>query len=300
MESFWIGSHQDYNRRVKRNQAMWPFRLLTPPVWLGRLASTLCLWPAAFLGAADFEVVTNQGIAFVTIPAGSFIRGVTDEQRAALVDQKAWTRFEECERPAKKITISKPFLLSQCEITQTQWKKVMGNNPSAFKGDDLPVESVSWDDVEAFIKKLNEQADGKYRLPTEAEWEYCCRAGSTNIFGLGIQGALITRTNLGEFAWFRANADNRTHPVAEKRSNAWGLHDMHGNVWEWCQDWYAADYYAHAPDQDPVNQTPSTERVFRGGSWFLEWRNLRAAFRSGNLPAFKSQYVGFRPVRELF
>ena len=225
--------------------------------------------------------------------------GTTDEQRASLIEQKAWSRFEECERPARKITIPKPFFIGQYEVTQKQWEAVMKKNPSAFKGDNLPVESVSWDDVQAFIQKLNEKGGGKYRLPTEAEWEYSCRAGSADIFGSGTNGIAVLSGNLNDYAWFRANAENRTHPVGEKNPNAWGLYDMHGNVWEWCQDWYAADFYVRAPARDSLNVGPSTERVLRGGSWFLDWQNLRASFRSGNLPSFKSQYVGFRLARDL-
>ena len=253
----------------------------------------------ALVQGADFEIATNDSIVFVQIPAGTFTMGSTEEQRAALIAQKAWTRFENCELPAHAVTITKPFLIGQCEVTQKQWETVMGKNPSAFKGENLPVESVSWEDVQAFLKKLNEKGGGKYRLPTEAEWEYCCWAGSTNFYGLGKEGALVTTNNLAQSAWYRANAENKTHEVGRKFPNAWGLYDLHGNVWEWCQDWYAADYYARSPRTDPLNTAPSTERVMRGGSWFLEAPNLRAAFRSGNLPGFKSQYVGFRLARDL-
>jgi formylglycine-generating enzyme required for sulfatase activity len=254
---------------------------------------------SSLLQAANFEVVTNDDIAFIQIPAGTFSMGTSEAQRASLVEQKAWTRFENCELPAHTVTISKPFLIGQFEITQKQWEAVMGKNPSAFKDENRPVDSVSWEEVQKFIEKLNEKNGARYRLPTEAEWEYCCRAGSTNLFGLCSTNVTIAPESLGDFAWFRKNSDNRTHPVGEKKPNAWGLYDMHGNVWEWCQDWYASDYYAKAPEKDPLNTVPTTEHVFRGGSWFLDWQNLRAAFRSGNLPGFKSQYVGFRLVRDL-
>ena len=250
-------------------------------------------------GAAEFQVVTNDGFVLVEIPAGTFTMGTTEEQRDALIEQKVWTRFENCELPAHVVTISKPFFVGKNEVTQKQWEGVMEKNPSAFKGEDLPVESVSWEAVQEFLKKVNEKSGSKYRLPTEAEWEYCCRSGGTNFFGLGTNHLPVSRDKLGEYAWYRANSENQTHAVGEKKSNAWGLHDMHGNVWEWCQDWYRADYYSRAPAKDPINDTSSPERVFRGGSWFLEWRNLRAAFRSGNIPSFKSQYVGFRLVKEI-
>lgn len=246
----------------------------------------------------DFEVVTHDQIEFVRIPAGSFVMGTTEAQRSHLLDSKAWSRFEECELPAHAVTISRPFLLSKCEITQRQWKLVVGQNPSAFKGDNLPVEMVSWEDVQGYLRKLNDHSKAKYRLPTEAEWEYCCRAGSTNLFGLGPGEEAVAREHLACYAWYRAVADNKTHRVGEKKPNAWGLHDMHGNLWEWCQDYYASAFYLTSPSADPLNRETAPERVLRGGSWFLDWPNLRAAYRSGNLPELRSQYVGFRLVRE--
>ena len=260
--------------------------------WAAAILLAGCI--ANDLAAADLDVVTRDQIEFVWIPAGAFTMGTSDDDRAQLQDQKLWARFDECERPAHRVTISKPFLLARCEMTQKQWKAIMGKNPSAFKGDTLPVESVSWEDVQQFIKKLNEKSTLKYRLPTEAEWEYCCRAGGTNFFGLGKFYDTLNTRQIACHAWFRADSDSGTHPVGEKHPNAWGLFDMHGNVWEWCQDWYSGDYYARSPGIDPLNHEPSTERVFRGGSWFLDWTKLRASSRSGNVPTFKSQYVGFR------
>jgi formylglycine-generating enzyme required for sulfatase activity len=163
--------------------------------------------------------------------------------------------------PAHTITISKPFLIGEFEITQKQWEAVMGKNPSAFKDENHPVDSVSWDEVQKFIEKLNDKNGARYRLPTEAEWEYCCRASSTNLFGSGTNDVTITSESLDDFAWFRKNSENRTHPIGEKKPNAWGLYDMHGNVWEWCQDWYASDYYAKAPEKDPLNTAPHRARL---------------------------------------
>jgi formylglycine-generating enzyme required for sulfatase activity len=248
--------------------------------------------------AADFDTVSDAHGEFVFIPAGTFQMGTTDAERSWLLEQKAWSQFNECELPAHQVTISKPFLMGKFEVTQRQWKQVMGNNPSAFKGEDLPVDSVSWEEVMRFLQKINHDTPAKYRLPTEAEWEYCCRADSTNAFGLGRSGETVAPVHVACYAWFRGDADNRTHPIGEKRPNAFGLYDMHGNVWEWCQDWYAPDFYSRSPKVDPCNTEPSTERCFRGGSWFLDWANLRASYRSGNLPSFKSQYVGFRLVRD--
>jgi formylglycine-generating enzyme required for sulfatase activity len=253
--------------------------------------------------AADFEEVTVHGIVLVHIPAGSFTMGTTDEVQAPLQTAGTWTRFEECERPAHEVRIAKPFLIGQYEITQKQWAAVMGkkNAPSAFKGDTLPVDSVSWIDVQAYLAALNKLGGkAKFRLPTEAEWEYCCRAGGNGAYGLAAGQIPITRENLGDYAWFDGNAGKKTHPVGTRKPNAWGLYDMEGNVWEWVADWYGKRFYTAAPESDPQNKDTenSTERVFRGGSWVLPEANLRAAFRGGGLPDTKSAYVGFRVVCE--
>lgn len=273
------------------------------------LAFAFCLLPFDFADAADFEEATHAGIVFVRIPAGSFTMGTDDKAKEELAKEKAWSRLLECERPARVVAIAKPFLIGKFEVTQKQWRDVMGANPSAFKGDTLPVDSVSWDDImgtpargnqpakQGFLDKINAKGAGKFRLPTEAEWEYCCRAGGTGLYSLPKDRSPVTTENLGDFAWFRANAKGATHPFGEKKPNAWGLHDVHGNVWEWCQDFYAADFYAKAANS-LVNTNATTERVFRGGSWFLDSNAQRAAMRGGNVPGFKSQYVGFRLVRE--
>ena len=131
-----------------------------------------------------------------------------------------------------KVTLTKGVYIGVTEITQSQWKAIMGNNPSYFKGDNLPVEQVSWNDCQEFIRKLNLQEGGnKYRLPTEAEWEYTCRAGTTTRFCFG-----DSESRLGDYAWYSSNSSSKTHPVSRKKPNVWGLYDMHGNVWEWCED----------------------------------------------------------------
>jgi formylglycine-generating enzyme required for sulfatase activity len=263
------------------------------------LACAACLW-SQWVWAGNFEAVTYQNILFVQLPAGSFTMGTSDSEQAMLEGQKNWTRFEKGERPRRVVTLTKPFLIGKYEVTQKQWRQVTGKNPSAFKGtNSLPVESVSWEDVQEFIKKLNEQGDGKFRLPTEAEWEYACRAGSTNFYSLNRSAEEVDLVTVGDYAWYRSNSENKTHPIGAKKPNAWGLHDMHGNVWEWCQDWFDGQFYGHAPPKDPINKQPGVERVIRGGSWFLEAHTLRAAYRSGNLPTFKSQYAGFRLARDL-
>ena len=178
--------------------------------------------------------------------------------------------------------ITKPFYLGKYLVTQEQWEAVMGNNPSRFKGPKNPVETVSWDDCQQFLDKLNAKVGvrgGKFQLPTEAQWEYACRAGSTTTYCFGDD-----ESGLGEYAWYATNSGGRTHPVGEKKPNAWGLYDMHGNVWEWCQDWYDGSYYANSPTDDPTGPTTGSSRVFRGGSWRERARGCRSALRVASCP----------------
>lgn len=201
------------------------------------------------------------------------------------------SNFDE-EKPAHKVTISRDYWMGKYEVTQAQWKAVMGNNPSFFSGcgDDCPVENISWDDVQKFIRKLNSlQNDYNYRLPTEAEWEYACRAGTTGDFA----------GNLDAMAWYISNSEEKTHTVGQKSPNAWGLYDMHGNVWEWCQDWFYLAYYSKSPEIDPIPapSNGSNTRVYRGGSWDYTVGNLRSANRNGNTPSYRKNNLGFRLVR---
>ncbi len=239
--------------------------------------------------STDFEEAEFDGVTFIRIPAGEFTMGSTPEDIAALEARGEWTKMNKVETPARTIKIDKPFWIGKLEVTQKQWKSVMDKNPSAFQGDNLPVETISWNEAQAFIEKLNKRTGGKYRLPTEAEWEYACRAGGTGLWGAA-PGDAPTFENLGTRAWFVENSGDKTHAVGGKSANAWGIGDMLGNVWEWCSDGYRTDY---------ATEGDFTERVFRGGCWALESRHIRAAFRGGNLPDYKSQYVGFRLVREI-
>ena len=217
-------------------------------------------------------------MAFALIPAGSFEMG-SDSGDAD-------------EQPVHTVTISKPFYIGQFEVTQAQWHAVMESDPSQFAGDpSRPVESISWNDARAFIAKLNAMEPGKtYRLPTEAEWEYAARAGSAAAYAFGDDPA-----QLDAYAWYTDNADNTTHPVGEKRPNAWGVYAMHGGVWEWVQERYGA--YPSEAATESVGPPPGNRRVIRGGSWLASAEDCRAASRSHAHPAFRGAHVGFRLVR---
>ncbi len=220
------------------------------------------------------EVRKNSiGMEFVYIPPGDFMMGSDKENN---------------EKPIHKVTISKGFWMGKTEVTQAQWEAVMGNNPSGFKNcPQCPVENVSWGDAQRFIVKLNAQNDGyKYRLPTEAEWEYAARAGTTGDYA----------GNLDSMAWYGANSGNKTHPVGTKQANAWGLYDMHGNVWEWCQDWDGS--YPSGTVTDPTGAASSSFRVIRGGGWFLDAVFLRSAVRTFDSPSRRYDGLGFRVVRQ--
>jgi formylglycine-generating enzyme required for sulfatase activity len=191
-------------------------------------------------------------------------------------------------RPVDLVTISQPFYLGKYEVTQAQWQAIMNNNPSGFQdcGGNCPVESVSWDDAQDFIKRLNARGDGQtYRLPTEAEWEYAARA-STPADYIG---------SLDEMAWYLDNSSSATHPVGQKKPNAWGLYDMYGNVSEWCQDWWDRFYKRTGPSSDPTGPSSGYTRVLRGGSWRVPASNLRFA-NLVTAPGTRYNYVGFRLV----
>lgn len=209
---------------------------------------------------------------FAYIPAGTFQMGESSDIHT--------------------VKISQAFYLGITEVTQTQWVSVMFNNPSSFNNcDNCPVENVSWEDVQVFINKLNERGDGKYRLPTEAEWEYAARAGSITKYSFG-----DAEGSLDSYAWYDANSGSKTHEVGTKRPNDWGLYDMHGNVWEWVQDWYGE--YPNGIIVDPKGATSGADRVLRGGSWGNHTAILRSASRNSYAPSIRDQFLGFRIVRE--
>ena len=205
--------------------------------------------------------VNSIGMKFVLIPVGGFMM---DSDNKSTGDS-----------PVNKVRLDQSFYIGVTEVTQAQWRAVMGANQSNFKGDDRPIENVSWKDTQEFIRKLsNMDGDNKYRLPTEAEWEYAARAGSTGAWCFGSDASL-----LGEYAWYRSNSGNETHPVGQKRPNAWGLYDMHGNVWEWCHNKYIES------------------RGCKGGSYRNDVFSTRLAERINDDLGSPSYVVGFRLIR---
>lgn len=272
--------------------------------WFGRLLAGVSFWLFAGQSLADelaFNVVEKLGIPFVVIPAGQFLMGTSDTAREELSERGWWTRFLADEQPMHRVVITKPFLMGVTEVTQGQWKRLMGKEHVAvsFKGEDHPVESVSFTDVSKFLHRLNESdSEGQFRLPTEAEWEYACRAGAWGLFIVGSQGKLVDQAELSDYAWTKENSGGRSAEVGLKDSNAWGLHDMLGNVWELCADFYDRSIYASSPSLavDPLNRVVFSEHVMRGGSWFLPIPYSRSAARSGIARDARSPYVGFRLV----
>ena len=204
----------------------------------------------------------------------------------------------EDEKPVHKVTITKGFHMGIHPVTQAQWAWVMGsgNRPSQFKGDDRPVERVSWDDIQVFLEKMKERSGKPVRLPTEAEWEHACRAGTTTDYYNG-----AGEETLKEVAWFDKNSGSQTHPVGQKKPNEWGLYDMHGNVWEWCQDLFDDKAYTKRSGgvSDPFNLSTGNGRVLRGGSWGNGATYCRAACRAGIAPDTRSNACGFRLVFRL-
>ncbi len=224
---------------------------------------------------------------FVPIPPGTFMMGSPESEAGRQPN----------EGPQRQVTIGYPFGLGKYQVTQAQWQAVMGNNPSLFPGEPTrPVDQVSWDDAQAFISKLNAMEGVLlYRLPTEAQWEYAARAGATTVYSFGNDPK-----QLGDYAWYRGNSERRSHPVGQKRPNAWGLHDMLGNVWEWVQDCYDKASYAvaGAPTDGSAYEAPGcAARGVRVGSWFSGPARARVAYRGGYGPDSRFNLYGFRVAR---
>ncbi len=237
------------------------------------------------------SVVKNRfGMEFRLIKAGEFLMG-----------SPASEKDRSSEEEQHRVRISRNFYMQTTDVTQGQWKSLVGTDP--WKGKtyvkeeaDYPATYVSWDDAVAFCRKLSERDGVQCRLPTEAEWEYACRAGSRAAYSFGGDAG-----DLSAYAWFDGHAWNQdekyAHRVGQKRANEFGLHDMHGNVWEWCSDWHDSNYYSKSPLTDPKGPSEGSGRVFRGGSWFELPQFCRSAYRSRDSPSFRFNYLGFRVLR---
>jgi len=256
-------------------------------------------------GEAGVSLVNSIGMRFVPISAGTFTMGEGLRQaRSIQLDtlNSELTRAEidmlkkRLNKNAHKVTLTQAFHLGQYEVTQEQYEKVMGKNPSMFKGKQNPVEMVSWNDAVEFCRKLSELPEEKsagivYRLPTDAEWEYACRAGTTTKYSFG-----DSESELSDYAWYDENSGKTPHPVGGKKPNGWGLYDMHGNVIEWCQDWYEEDY-ASGSVTDPTGAAKGSDRVFRGGSWVNSSDYHQSAMHEGAMPGLQFYTLGFRVLR---
>ena len=234
----------------------------------------------------------SLGMRFSRLPGGTFVMGSPEGEEARKDDEQQ-----------HQITISKPFYMQITEVTQGQWKTVMGTEPwtgniRVKEGTNYAATWISREEAVEFCKKLSEREGALYRLPTEAEWEYACRAGTKTAWSFGNDAKL-----LDDYAWHQKNTslegEGYTHQVGLKKPNAFGLYDMHGNVWEWCYDYYKDDHYKTSFKRDPTGPTTGSSYVFRGGSWFDHTLRTRSAFRNSNTGEFSNFDLGFRLVREL-
>lgn len=260
--------------QAKHRSELWIGFVIVLVLFLGPMAMGGCNKNSASPSAGTV-MKNGSGMEFAYVPPGSFQMGASNG------DQN--------EQPVHQVTFARGFFIGRYEVTQAQWQKVMGNNPSKFSacGENCPVEQVSSDDAQEFIKKLNAQNDGyQYRLPSEAEWEYACRAGTTGDYA----------GDLNSMAWYTTNADYKTHPVGQKQANAWGLYDMHGNVSEWVMDYQHNNYDGAPTDGSEWGKAVSEDLMERGGSWTFDAKRLRSAQRNDAPHDYRWKDIGFRLV----
>lgn len=263
------------------------------PLHIGTLLAVLLLAEVGL--AAPPEIDTNAlGITFRLIPAGSFLMGCDTTRQ----------RCHSGQLPAHRATFTAPFYLAETEVTQRQWSAVMGDNPAHFKNPDNPVEQVSWEDAQTFIRTLNQRPElgGGYRLPSEAEWEYATRAGTQTDYWFGNDEP---GQDLGHYFWYLDSSREHPHPVAQKPANPWGLYDVHGNVWEWVSDCSHVDYVGAPTDGDAWTQdcqrmsNGEPLRIARGGAWYLYPNGARSPFRFHYDPSVRHYGFGLRLARSI-
>jgi formylglycine-generating enzyme required for sulfatase activity len=268
---------------------------------IGAAALLIFLFTIGCASNSSFSVSKTYknsiGMEFVLIPAGTFNMGGFDKETAWKLEEHA----------SNSVEISRSFYLQKTEVTQGQWKRVMGYNHSHFKecGDNCPVEMISWADAQKFIEKLNE-LDGtyKYRLPTEAEWEYACRAETTTAFPFQEEdSSRISRNDLymlSKYAWVALNSNGETHQVGTRKPNPWGLYDMHGNVWEWVEDeWNISLEGDRSLEKARISELKVSDQVLKGGSWIDSYVNSHCGARIVVTPGIQNNVFGFRCIRTL-
>ena len=235
--------------------------------------------PSYPLSADVITIPVKDGIniEMVKVEAGTFMMGATSEIQNSSDDEK----------PVHQVTLTNDYYMGKYEVTQVLWQTVMGSNPSHFEGNNLPVEQVSWEDCQEFISELNNMTGRKFRLPTEAEWEYAARGGKKSR-GYQYSGS----NNLSDVAWYDENCGKKTHPVGTKRPNELGIYDMSGNVWEWCQDWYSS--YSSSDQANPIGVVNGADRVYRGGSWCDEEGGCSVSRRLPDIQDSGHYDLGFR------
>ena len=237
--------------------------------------------PSLSSSSNTISIPVKNGITIdmVKVEAGTFMMGATSEMQNPL----------DREKPVHQVTLTNDYYMGKYEVTQALWQAVTGKNPSYFKGDDLPVERVSWKDCQKFISKLNSMTGRKFRLPTEAEWEYAARGGKKSRV-YQYSGS----SNISDVAWYDGNSGSKTHPVGKKQANELGIYDMSGNVWEWCQDWYGS--YVSTSQTNPSGANSGSYRVYRGGSWRYDAKFCRSSNRSSFTLGYRASILGLRLV----
>ena len=272
------------DRKAQFHSSQHPLSDGNPPIWASG-------WGEDKYGPwVEFSLSKSKGKPICQkmrwIGPGSFEMGSPDDEEGRYGEGTTWN-----EGPQHKVTLTRGYWLFDAPVTQTLWEAVMGNNPSYFKNPECPVEQISWKMAQEFLQKINKRIDGlELSLPTEAQWEYACRAGTDTRYYFGDAEA-----KLDDYAWYEKNSDSKTHPVGQKTANPWGLYDMHGNVWEWCHD--DIREYSKADKLDPVGYLESPSRALRGGSWRDYARFVRSASRRQYDRVLSFNGPGFRCAR---
>ena len=281
---------RDEQERIPKKKSKIFMNVSMSAIVLGALLVGLVMFTSGCSDIQDGSMIFKQktinnsiGMEFVLIPAGEFNMGSPSEEEDR----------DKHEGPVHTVKIENAYYMGKYEVTQKQWVEVMGSNPSYHKGDDLPVEKVSWYDAREFIKKLNEiEGTDKYRLPSEAEWEYAARAGTTTRYSFG-----DNESDLTEYAWYYEKFIDETHPVGQKKPNPWGLYDMHGNVYEWVHDEWHPSYNGAPSNTIPWIGDGESRRVLRGGGWTTVPGACQSATRNFFEADYRGNTHGFRVVK---